>query len=54
MESFPSGFAGQWLKGIPVDISSSNIRGRVKAGLSIRGLVPDIVSEAIKNNRLYL
>ena len=39
---------------ISIEISSSEIRGRVQAGLSIDGLVSPTVAEAIHNNRLYL
>jgi nicotinic acid mononucleotide adenylyltransferase len=35
-------------------IASSQIRQRVKAGLTLRGLVPDAVAEAIRNSGLYL
>lgn len=42
------------LSGFPLGVSSSQIRARVKAGLSIDGLVPTMVAEAIRNNRLYL
>jgi nicotinate-nucleotide adenylyltransferase len=42
------------LAGFPFAISSSQIRGRVRAGLPIDGLVPVPVAEAIRNNRLYL
>ncbi len=52
--SFPSPFRGKALKGFPVGISSSEIRARVSAGLTIRNLVPDVVAEAIRNYRLYL
>ena len=51
---FPPPFRGQELSGFPLDVSSSQIRARVKAGLSIRGLVPDAVAEAIRNSKLYL
>ena len=51
---FPAPFRGQILKGFPVEVSSSQIRARVKAGLPIEPLVPPIVAEAIHNNRLYL
>lgn len=37
-----------------IDISSSLIRKRVKAGLSIRGLVPDGVADFIADKGLYL
>ena len=36
------------------DISSTDIRRRVRAGESLRGLVPDSVGEYIQTNRLYL
>jgi nicotinate-nucleotide adenylyltransferase len=51
---FPAPFRGQWLAGLPLGVSSSQIRERVKAGLPIDHLVPDTVAEAIRNNRLYL
>ncbi len=38
---------------ITVDISSTNIRKRVKQGLSIKHLVPKKVEEYIKNHHLY-
>ena len=49
----PPPFRGLTLRGFPLGVSSSQIRARVKAGLSIRHLVPDAVGEAIQNNRLY-
>lgn len=52
--SFPAPFRGRDLTGFPTAISSTQIRARVKAGASIRHLVPDTVAEAIRNNRLYL
>lgn len=52
--AFPEPFKGQWLTGFPLGISSSQIRARVKSGLTIDGLVPATVAEAICNNRLYL
>jgi nicotinate-nucleotide adenylyltransferase len=36
-----------------VDISSTEIRQRVKAGKSILGFVPDAVAEYIASERLY-
>lgn len=50
----PQPFRGRELVGFPLGVSSSQIRGRVKAGLAIRGLVPDTVNEAIANSGLYL
>jgi nicotinate-nucleotide adenylyltransferase len=51
---FPAPFCGRTLAGIPIGISSSQIRARVRAGLPIEHLVPAAVAEAIHNNRLYL
>lgn len=42
------------LKGWPMEVSSSEIRHRVKLNLPIGHLVPPVVAEAIRNNRLYL
>jgi len=50
----PPPFRGRRLAGFPLGVSSSQIRGRVKAGLPIQMLVPGAVAEAIGNNRLYL
>ena len=50
----PKPFRGRELAGFPLGVSSSQIRSRVKAGLTVRGLVPDAVNEAIVNSRLYL
>jgi nicotinate-nucleotide adenylyltransferase len=52
--NFPPPFQGRMLKGFPFDVSSSQIRARVKAGLPIDHLVPPSVAGAIHNNRLYL
>jgi nicotinate-nucleotide adenylyltransferase len=51
---FPAPFHGRTLKGFPLGISSSEIRARVKAGLSIEHLVPGPVAEAVRNYGLYL
>lgn len=50
----PPPFRGNFLQGFPLGVSSSQIRARVAAGLSIEHLVPSAVAEAIYNNRLYL
>lgn len=42
------------LSGFPLGVSSSQIRERIKRGLSIQGLVPDTVREAIHDCGLYL
>ena len=52
--NFPTPFHGRMLKGFPFDISSSQIRARVKAGLPIDHLVPPPVAEAIRAAKLYL
>lgn len=41
------------IRGQPMDISSSDIRGRVAQGLSLQGLVPRAVEEYIAANGLY-
>jgi len=50
---FPPPFRGRTLAGFPLGVSSSQIRARVKTGLTIDHLVPMPVAEAIRNNRLY-
>ncbi len=50
----PTPFRGRWLRGFPLGVSSSQIRARVKEGLSIEPLVPGPVAEAIRNKGLYL
>jgi nicotinate-nucleotide adenylyltransferase len=52
--NFPPPFRGRMLKGFPFDVSSSQIRARVKAGLPIDHLVPPFVAEAIRAAKLYI
>jgi len=47
-------FRLQALRGFPLGVSSSQIRSRVRAGQSIRSLVPLSVEEAIRQSKLYL
>jgi nicotinate-nucleotide adenylyltransferase len=51
---FPRPFRGRVLKGFPLEVSSSQIRARVKAGLPIDQLVPSFVTEAIHAGKLYV
>ncbi|MEI9865268.1 MAG: nicotinate (nicotinamide) nucleotide adenylyltransferase [Limisphaerales bacterium] len=51
---FPPPFRGRTLKGFPIDISSSQIRARIKAGLPVENLVPPFVTAAIHSARLYV
>jgi len=39
---------------VPFDVSSTQIRERVRAGKSVRYLVPDLVEQYIRRYRLYL
>jgi nicotinate-nucleotide adenylyltransferase len=50
---FPPPFVGRQLNGFPLGVSSSQIRARIKAGLSAEHLLAPGVEEAIRNNRLY-
>lgn len=50
----PKPFRGRILKGFPVEISSSQIRARVKAGLPIENLVPPFVADVIRAAKMYL
>jgi nicotinate-nucleotide adenylyltransferase len=52
--NFPKPFRGRILKGFPIEISSSQIRERVKAGLPVENLVPPFVAEAIRAAQLYV
>lgn len=51
--AFPKPFHGSALKGFPLDISSSEIRTRVKNDFSIRNLVPPFVADAIRDSGAY-
>jgi nicotinate-nucleotide adenylyltransferase len=51
---FPPPFHGRTLKGFPFDVSSSQIRARMKAGLPVENLVPSSVAEAIHAAKLYV
>jgi nicotinate-nucleotide adenylyltransferase len=51
---FPKPFRGEILKGFPIEISSSQIRARVKAGLPIENLVPPFVADAIHAAKIYV
>jgi nicotinate-nucleotide adenylyltransferase len=50
----PAPFHGRALRGVPLGVSSSEIRARLKAGLTVAHLTPPAVAEALHNNRLYL
>ncbi|MEI8289503.1 MAG: nicotinate (nicotinamide) nucleotide adenylyltransferase [Verrucomicrobiota bacterium] len=51
---FPAPFRGRMLKGFPLGVSSSEIRARVKAGLTIDNLVPPAVAETIRGAKKYI
>ncbi|MGH7940091.1 MAG: nicotinate-nucleotide adenylyltransferase [Limisphaerales bacterium] len=51
--AFPKPFRGAALKGFPLEISSLEIRRRVKSGLPISHLVPPFVADAIRNSGAY-
>ncbi len=51
---FPPPFRGRMLKSFSFDVSSSQIRARVKVGLPIENLVPPFVAGAIRDARLYV
>ena len=47
-------FSGQYLKGFPLEVSSSTLRLRLRERLSIRGLVHPKVEEDIVKRGIYL
>jgi nicotinate-nucleotide adenylyltransferase len=51
--TLPGGFQAERVATRRVDISATEIRARVAAGLPIRGFVPDAVAEYIEAHRLY-
>jgi nicotinate-nucleotide adenylyltransferase len=51
---FPKPFRGRILEGFPIEISSTQIRARIKAGLPIGNLVPPFVAEAIHAAKFYV
>ncbi|MGC8743244.1 MAG: nicotinate-nucleotide adenylyltransferase [Verrucomicrobiia bacterium] len=51
--ALPQPFKGAFIKGFTFSVSSTAIRERIKKGLSLKGLVPDIVAEAIQKLELY-
>ena len=51
---FQPPFRGRALKGFPFGVSSSEIRARVKGGLSVENLMPTAVAEAMHAARLYV
>ncbi|HEU6447474.1 MAG TPA: nicotinate-nucleotide adenylyltransferase [Verrucomicrobiae bacterium] len=54
VSEFPKPFRGRILDGVPVGISSSQIRERIKKNLTIENLVPPFVAGAIRDAKLYL
>lgn len=49
----PPGFQGQRLRTRRLDVSSTEVRSRVRAGLPVRGLVTDAVAAYIADHQLY-
>lgn len=47
------GLRAQWLRGLSHPVSSTELRRRLRAGESVRGLLPDAVAEYIRENGLY-
>lgn len=51
--AFPEGISGQVLETRRVDVSSTEIRQRIRAGASVRGFVPESVAAYIAAHGLY-
>lgn len=51
--AFPAGIAGQVLDTRQVDVSSTEIRQRIRSGASIHGFVPESVAAYVANAGLY-
>ena len=49
----PKPFRVQTLRGVPLGISSSQVRARIRAGLPVEGLVPPAVAEALQKEGWY-
>jgi nicotinate-nucleotide adenylyltransferase len=52
-EAVPKGWRAVWVVGPAVDVSSSAVRDRLRAGASIQGLVPEDVIRCIERRDLY-
>jgi nicotinate-nucleotide adenylyltransferase len=52
-EAVPKGWRAVWVAGPAVDVSSSAVRERLRAGASIQGLVPEDVIRCIERRDLY-
>lgn len=51
---FPPPFRGRMLHGFPFAVSSSEIRARIKASLTVENLVPAAVAEAMQATKRYV
>ncbi len=49
-----SGYSVYYMKGVPLEISSTGVRRLARLGRSIRFLVPEAVENYIKENKLYI
>jgi len=52
-ETFPASFRGQVLKGFPFGISSTLLRERARNSLTLEGMTPRAVAEAIERDNIY-